>query len=663
MTDQPNRLIHEVSLYLKQHAHNPVDWYPWGEEALERARREDKPILVSIGYSACHWCHVMERESFEDPKVAAFMNAHFVNIKVDREERPDVDRVYMDTCLVMNGQGGWPLNCFLTPDGRPFFAGTYFPPEPRYGRPSWLMVVQSIAKSFQTQRDDLEESAARLVANLERHDQRAEGDLPGPEIFAEAFARFDQRFDHQQGGFGAAPKFPNVTNLEATLRCGLRAGRGDEAVEMLTLALDAMALGGVYDHLGGGFHRYSTDARWLVPHFEKMLYDNTLLPRLYLEVHQRTGEPRFAEVAREVFRYLQREMFAPEGGFYATQDADSEGEEGRFFVWSRGELGEVLGEERARRFARVYDVSAEGNWEGHNILHLERPINAVAQEERLDPEALKQALTEDRAALFQAREARIKPGRDEKRITAWNGLAIQAFARGAAVLGEPVLADVASRCAGFIWERMWDGVGLKRIFAVGDDGADVIKIDGFIDDYAFVAHGLLDLHKACGDAAWLERAKALVDVVLGRFYDADSGELYQTPVGLDELPVRRTSFRDEAVPSAAGELCLTLLRLGAVTGEPRYGEVAEAIMRRAQGDLRKAPFAVPSLLNALDVATRGVGTIVVVGPEDDPRAAALLARARAVAGPEDNAAHRAGAAHGEVGRGRPDRLPLPGRGV
>jgi len=633
-----NRLVHEVSLYLRQHAHNPVDWAPWGPEALERARRQDKPILVSIGYSACHWCHVMERESFEDPEVAAIMNAHFVCIKVDREERPDVDAMYMDALVAMTGSGGWPLNCFLMPDGRPFFGGTYYPPSPRYGRPSWREICERVADFYTHRREQLDSSADQLVAHLGRATGEPADAVPPPEVFEASVARFVRRVDRTWGGFGAPPKFPNVGNLELLLTVSARddSPRGVEALELATLTADKMAAGGIFDHLGGGFARYSTDLRWLVPHFEKMLYDNALLPRLYLELHRQTGAARHAELARSVLDYLERELLAPEGGFYAAQDADSEGEEGRFFLWTHAEVTALLGPDRAPLFCDAYDVTEAGNHEGKNILHRPVPLEALAQRHGLSVEALRDLLAEGRATLFEARERRVKPARDDKRIAAWNGLALLAFARAAMVLGEQGRAAVAERCADFVRDTLWDGAALRRIHALQADGTPVVKIDGFVEDYAALAHGLLELYTATGRAADLALAAALADVILARFFDPATGDLYLTPADAAELPMRKRVDQDGATPSAVGESVAALLRLSALTGRADYAEAAASMLRRCAALITDLPLAVPSLLVGLDLFHRGVVNVVVVGDPAEPATAALAAAARASRPPTSN---------------------------
>ncbi|MBA3416964.1 MAG: thioredoxin domain-containing protein, partial [Chloroflexia bacterium] len=437
----PNRLANETSPYLLQHKDNPVDWYPWGEEALGRARGEDKPLLVSIGYSACHWCHVMEHESFEDPAVAALMNDRFVNVKVDREERPDLDSIYMSAVQAMSGQGGWPLNVFLTPDGVPFYGGTYFPPDDRMGMPSWAKVLEAVSGTFSTRREDVEESAGRIRDYL----NRANGATPKPsplrtDIFGQALAALHQSFDDRNGGFGEAPKFPQASALLALLRIWGRLG-DPRARTMLETTLDRMARGGIYDQVGGGFHRYAVDEIWLVPHFEKMLYDNAQLALVYLEAYQAFGDPRWARIAGETLDYVVREMTGPDGRFYATQDADSEGEEGKFYVWTPEAMVEVLGEERATVIGAYYGVRPGGNFEGHSILNVAREGDTFAASLGLD----QAAIDEVRQLLYEARSRRVWPGRDDKAIAAWNGMMLRAFALGSRVLGRPDFRQVAER--------------------------------------------------------------------------------------------------------------------------------------------------------------------------------------------------------------------------
>ncbi|MEO7659632.1 MAG: thioredoxin domain-containing protein, partial [Pyrinomonadaceae bacterium] len=496
-----NRLIDETSPYLIQHAHNPVDWFPWGDEAFAKAKAEDKPVLVSIGYSACHWCHVMEHESFEDEGTAAIMNEHFINIKVDMEERPDVDQIYMNFVQLTTGRGGWPMNVFLTPDKKPFFGGTYFPPVPRYNMLSWTQILQSIADAYRDKRDELEKSANDIVDELKRQ-SIVEAD-PGTlteEMLETAFTGFSRTFDTVNGGFGGAPKFPPSMSLEFLLRYHNRTG-DDKALAMVTHTLDKMARGGIYDQLGGGFHRYSVDAIWLAPHFEKMLYDNAQLIRVYLHAFQVTGDEFYKRIAIETLEYVRREMLDGSGGFYSTQDADSEGVEGRFFVWTFDEIVAVLGESLGKIFSYFYDVSAEGNFEGSNILNIRNTHKSACEKFRITEDELNEILEYGRSALFAVRENRIKPNRDEKILTAWNGLMLAAFAEAAAILSDSEYLQIAKNNADFIISQLQRDGRLLRTWKNGK-----AKLNGYLEDYANVADGLIELYQVSGEVKYLNEA-------------------------------------------------------------------------------------------------------------------------------------------------------------
>ena len=497
-----NRLIHETSPYLLQHAHNPVAWFPWGEEAFEKAQAENKPIFLSVGYAACHWCHVMAHESFEDEDIAQIMNAHFVNVKVDREERPDVDEIYMNAVQVMTGSGGWPMSVFLTPQGVPFYGGTYFPPESRHNIPGFPQVLDSVARHYREKGDNVADVANRLHEHLRamaRIDALAD-DLTETD-FDGAFQKIRSNFDFQNGGFGTQPKFPNSMNLDVFLRTHLRTGN-EEALAMVTLTLEKMARGGIYDQLGGGFHRYSVDRYWLVPHFEKMLYDNALLAQLYTQTYQVTRQPLFARIARSILDYTRREMTAPEGGFYSTQDADSEGEEGRFFVWTPQEVVDLLGEEDGAAFCRYFDVTERGNFEGKNILNIPHVYE-------VDEDAIARGC----AILFDAREERVKPERDEKIQVSWNGMMISVFARAYRVFGDPIYLKSASDAAQFILENMCTDRGL--LLHTFTDGH--ARFNAYQDDYACLIVGLVDLYEASFEASYLVAARDFMEVMIGQF--------------------------------------------------------------------------------------------------------------------------------------------------
>ncbi len=621
---RPNRLIHETSPYLRQHAYNPVDWYPWGEEALEKARREDKPIFLSIGYSACHWCHVMERESFEDEETARIMNEHFVNIKVDREERPDLDAIYMEALQAMTGTGGWPMSVFLTPEGYPFYGGTYFPPTPRHGMPSFKQVLLAIAEAWRTRRPDLQEQGQKLAEYIARSGQLQPRDEPlSTEILEAAVQRLHLDFDERHGGFGDRPKFPQPMVLDFLLTQYARVDDLD-ALFMVEFTLERMAAGGIYDHLGGGFHRYSVDAYWLVPHFEKMLYDNAQLLRTYLHAWQITGREVFRQVVEETTDYVLREMTAPEGGFYSTQDADSEGEEGKFYVWTPDQIQAVLGPEEARLFNRVYGVTRTGNFEGRNVLHLARSPEEVAREEGLEPDELAQRLSEMRRRLFQAREQRVKPERDEKILTEWNGLMIHALAEVGTVLDRPDALEAAVRAARFILEQMAQPDG--KLYRSYKDGQ--ARFNAYLEDYASFARSLVALYEATFEIRWLAEAIRLARLMMAQFGDPERGGFFQTGVDHEALVARRKDFVDNAVPSGNSMAAELLIRLARFTGNETYREEAGRILRIMAEAMARQPLGFGRLLVALNEYLAPSREIVVVGDPQDPRTQALLAQVR-----------------------------------
>ena len=591
-----NKLIDETSPYLLQHAHNPVEWYPWGDEAFARAKAEDRPVLVSIGYSACHWCHVMEHESFEDEGVAAIQNEHFINIKVDMEERPDVDQIYMNFVQLTTGRGGWPMNVFLTPDKKPFYGGTYFPPNPRYGMPSWSQILMSIAEAYRERRDELEHSANEMVAELQRMSivEAARGGL-STEILDTAFASFSRTFDAVNGGFGSAPKFPQAMSLEFLLRHHHRTG-DERALQIVTHTLDKMARGGIYDQLGGGFHRYAVDAIWLVPHFEKMLYDNAQLARVYLHAYQVTGNEFYKRIAVETLEYVRREMLDGSGGVYSTQDADSEGEEGKFFVWTPEEIEEVIGKDDARVLCEYYDVTAAGNFEGKNIPNVKNPVATAPG-------------SDARLRLFQTREKRVRPGRDEKVLTAWNGLMLAAFADAAAVLGSDEYLDIAKRNAEFILRELQVD---SRLLRTWKDGR--AKLNGYVEDYANVADGLIALYEACGEVRYLTEAKRLVEVLIDEFWDEENGGFYFTSNDHEELVIRNKDFYDNATPSGNSVAADVLLRFAKLTGDEKYERYAVNVLRLAASQLRRYPQGFGRALSALEFHLADTKEIAVIGP-------------------------------------------------
>ena len=610
-----NRLAGQASPYLLQHASNPVDWYPWGEEALRRAQREDKPILLSIGYAACHWCLVMERESFEDEATAALMNEHFVSIKVDREERPDIDSVYMDAAQAMTGQGGWPLTAFLTPAGEPFYAGTYFPPEPRPGMPSFRQVLAGIAQAWRDRRSEVLEHAQEVVEVIARAGAHEAGEEPPSErVLEEAFGRLRRAFDPRWGGFGGAPKFPQPMVQEYLLRMHLRGGEG--ALDMLERTLDGMAAGGIYDQLGGGFSRYSTDAMWHVPHFEKMLYDNAQLVRLYARAWQVTGRERYRRVVVETVEYLLREMRHPDGGFFSSQDADSEGVEGKFFTWSYGELVEVAGEDVAAAFG----AAPQGNWEGTNVLWHPLPLDAVAAELGLRTSELGRTMDAARARLFERRETRTHPGTDDKILAAWNGLAIAALAEAGRLLGEPAYVQAAVQAAEFVLRHLRDAAGtLLRSWRDGTSG-----VRGYADDHAMMADACLTLFETTFDLRWFREARSLGAELLGRFYDAERGGFHQTSSDGERLVVRPKEVYDNAVPSANSVAADVLYRLSRLTGDEEQARAAESALRIVREPAARMPTAFGAALCAMDLQVSGVREVAIVGGRDDPATRALV---------------------------------------
>ncbi len=614
-----NRLAGETSPYLLQHAHNPVDWYPWGEEALRRARAEDRPILLSIGYSACHWCHVMERESFEDPAIARLMNENFVSIKVDREERPDLDSIYMEAVQAMTGQGGWPMTVFLTPDGAPFYGGTYFPPTDRMGMPGFPRVLTSLAHAYQAQRDEVLEQAKNLREHLGRSLMGLETAGLDAAVADEAYRGLAQTFDARDGGFGGSPKFPQPMNLEFLLRYHHRTGQ-DHALEMTLTTLDHMRRGGIYDQLGGGFHRYATDKVWLVPHFEKMLYDNALLARVYLEAYQVTGNEDYRAVVEETLAYVTREMTGPEGGFYSAQDADSEGEEGRFFVWTPAEIEAVAGPDDAPLVRSVYGVTPGGNFEGANILYLPRTMAEAARLHDVSPERVREAVERARPLLLAARGRRVPPGRDEKVLTAWNGLMLRAFAEAARVLGRDDYRETAQRNADFLLGAMYRDGRLLRTYRDGQ-----AKLNGYLEDYASLADGLLSLYETTFEPRLFEAACALADAMLAHFWDDAEGGFFNTSDDHEALISRPKDLFDNAVPSGNSIAVEVLLRLSALSGRSLYAERAEATLRGLSGVLARAPGGFGRLLSALELVLAGQVEVAIAGDPGDAETEALLA--------------------------------------
>jgi uncharacterized protein len=614
-----NRLIHETSPYLRQHAHNPVDWYPWGTEALEASKKQDKPILLSIGYSACHWCHVMERESFENEDIARVMNQCFVNIKVDREERPDLDTIYMNYVQMTTGSGGWPMTVFLTPNQVPFFGGTYFPPDERYGRPGFPRICQTVYEAYRNRKSEIEASGPEIVQSLQSMNRMPDSEAaPDAESLGRAFRNLAQRFDLTHGGFAGAPKFPGSMSLAFCLRHFHRTGL-QPALDFVELSLEKMAYGGIYDQLGGGFHRYSVDAHWLVPHFEKMLYDNALLSRVYLDAYQATGNPLYRRIVEETLDYVTREMTHPEGGFYSTQDADSEGEEGKFFVWTQQEVEAVLGKQDGTLFCRYFDVTPAGNFEGKNILNVPRSVEALAQEEQMPAEKLKAVIERSRRRLFAEREKRVKPHRDEKVLTSWNGLMLVSFASAASVLDREDYLEVAERNAQFVLNHLAEGHKLLRTWKDGQ-----AKLNGYLEDYANFIEGLLSLFEATGSRLWLEEAVRFNRTLLDQFWDEAGASFYLTGRDHEQLIARVKDFYDNATPAGSSVAVFNLLKLSVLTGEGHYRQKAEANLRSMKPALERYPTGFGYLLEAADFFVGPVREIAVIGPRQNSTTRELL---------------------------------------
>ncbi|HEV7905551.1 MAG TPA: thioredoxin domain-containing protein [Pyrinomonadaceae bacterium] len=612
-----NRLQQETSPYLLQHAHNPVDWYPWGEEALGRARAENKPILLSIGYSACHWCHVMERESFENEEIAALMNENFINIKVDREERPDLDQIYMNAVQLMLGHGGWPLTVFLTPDLVPFYGGTYFPPEDRFRLPGFPRVLAGVADAYHKQPDEIAQTTTSFLNELRRMSVAHESDEPiNVQLLDAAASALARNYDPKHGGFGGAPKFPASMNLEFLLRVHQRSGDG-ETLRMVTETCRRMAEGGLYDQLGGGFHRYSTDAQWLVPHFEKMLYDNAQLSRLYLHVYQVTGEEFFRRIAEETLDYVAREMTDAGGAFYSTQDADSEGVEGKFFVWTIEEINELLSEDDAAIVSAYYGATPAGNFEEKNILNVPRPAQTVAAELNVPVERLHEVVERSKPALFAAREKRIKPGRDEKAIAAWNGMMLTSFAEASTTLEREDYRRIAERNAEFVLTTLRREGALLHVYKDGQ-----AKHHGYLDDYACVASGLLSLYEATGTLRWLRECISLTEQMCEEFWDETDGGFFYTSARGEQLIVRNKDFMDNATPAGNSVAAELLLRLALLTENQNYQRKAITIFRLLREQTVRYPSAFGYLLGALDFYLATPKEIVIIGEvgADDSRA-------------------------------------------
>lgn len=613
----PNRLIHETSPYLLEHARNPVDWYPWGSAALEKARAEDKPIFLSIGYAACHWCHVMAHESFEDNDTAKILNDNFVPIKVDREERPDLDSIYMDAVVAMTGQGGWPMSVFLTPEGAPFYGGTYFPNVRRYGMPAFTDVLRAIADAWKNRRADLLKGSARLTDALKGDEllaRFASADELNRSILNDAFKQLQDSFDAVHGGWGGAPKFPQPMTIDFLLRVYLRT-RDELARKMIVKTLDEMAHGGMRDQLGGGFHRYATDANWLVPHFEKMLSDNAQLARAYLHAWQVTQDDYYRRIVEQTLDYVAREMTHARGGFFSSQDADSEGHEGKFYIWNADEIRNLIGDD-AQIFFDAYGVTERGNFEGATILSMARAIDVVAAMHNLSIAETQERLESARQKLFARRESRVKPARDEKVLTAWNGLMLAAFAQAARALKRDDYRALAERNADFLLRevRRADGRLLRSWNALRGDA----RLNAYLEDYANLAEGLLALYETTFDERWFVAARELADAMLAHFSD-ERGGFFDTSDDHEILLTRPKSLDDNAVPSGNAMATTVLLKLAAFTGEPRYADPAERALKMVQRALTAAPLGFGQWLSALDFALSQPKEIAIVGDATNAR--------------------------------------------
>lgn len=612
-----NRLVDEKSPYLLQHAYNPVEWFPWDEAAFETARKQDKPIFLSIGYSTCHWCHVMEKESFEDPEVAALMNETFISIKVDREERPDLDHVYMAVCQALTGRGGWPLTILMTPEKKPFYAGTYIPKENRFGQPGLMALIPQIRTLWTERRVEILRSAEEILKAMKGMAHAPSAGNLERTILDRAYEEFEHRFDAIYGGFGQAPKFPSPHNLLFLLRHWKRTGR-PEALKMVEKTLREMRHGGICDQIGYGFHRYSTDREWLVPHFEKMLYDQALLCLAYLETYQATGDSFYSNTAEEILIYVLRDMTSPDGGFYSAEDADSEGVEGRFYIWKEEELRKILAKEEANLICRVFNVKEQGNFHeeasrkktGANILYLGKGLPEIAHELNLLPEILEDRIAAAREILFRAREDRIHPHKDDKILTDWNGLMIAAFARGAKVLGDDRYAETAEKAADFIMTvlRREDGRLLHRY---RDGGAGIAA---HLDDYAFFVWGLIELYEATYEARFLRTALEINRDMLRHFWDHDHGGLFFAAQDSERLILRNKEAYDGAIPSGNGVAMLNLLRLARLTGDAELEKTAAAIGEAFSGQIKQMPSAFTQFLAAYDFALGPSHEVVIVGP-------------------------------------------------
>jgi hypothetical protein len=624
---KPNRLINEKSPYLLQHAYNPVDWYAWGDEAFDKARMEDKPIFLSIGYSTCHWCHVMERESFEDSRTAALMNEVFVSIKVDREERPDIDHIYMTVCQMMTGSGGWPLNILMTPEKKPFFAGTYFPRESRMGRIGMLDLVPRISELWRDRRNEVLDSATKIMHALKQIPEDSPGMLPTKDVSDQAFSELEKRFDSQMGGFSEAPKFPTPHNMLFLLRYWNRTGN-DRALEMVEKTLQSMKMGGIYDHVGYGFHRYSTDTEWLVPHFEKMLYDQALLSIAFTEAYQATGKNEYAETAQQILEYVMRDMTSPEGGFYSAEDADSEGEEGKFYVWTVEEVEEILGSHDGKFFASIMNFKPKGNYReestgeftGSNIPHITSALHKSAERLGMSESDLRSRLNAARKKLFDARESRVHPHKDDKILADWNGLMIAAFAKASQVFDRSDFGIAAKKAADFVLNAMRDADG-RLLHRFRDNEAGLL---GHADDYAFFVWGLIELHESLFEIRHLEAAIELNQQFVNYFWDESVGGFYLSAEDVSDVLIRKKELYDGATPSANSVSILNLLRLAKITADSELEQKAEMTLKAFAGNVRQFPSVYTQLLCSLEFSFGPSYEITIAGGLDRAETRDLL---------------------------------------
>ncbi|MGZ7209021.1 MAG: thioredoxin domain-containing protein [Methanobacterium sp.] len=625
-----NHLVNEKSPYLIQHMQNPVDWYPWGDEAFSKAKEENKPIFLSIGYSTCHWCHVMAHESFEDKEIGQLMNETFVSIKVDREERPDLDNIYMTVCQLMTGGGGWPLTIIMTPDKKPFFAGTYFAKKSGFGRPGLKDLILNVKELWNTKPEEVSTSADALIDALHKISDTSSGDELNPEVLDTCYKALSENFDDIYGGFGKAPKFPAVHNLLFLLRYWKRSGK-DRSLKMVTETLDSMRNGGIYDHLGFGFHRYSVDQKWLVPHFEKMLYDQAMISAAYIEAFQVTGEEKYKNTADKIFEYVLRDMKSPQGGFYSAEDADSEGIEGKFYVWTKKEIIDVLGEDEGEFASKVFGVTDEGNFKeestgektGANILHLENSFEDMTEIFGISKEELKKKVQEIRNKLYEHREDRIHPHKDDKILTDWNGLMISSLAKGAYVFKEDKYLKAAINAADFILNKMLMNDRLMHRFRDGESA-----IDGNLDDYAFMIYGLLDLFEASFNVKYLKSALLLVDTLLDHFWDVENGGFYFTADDAEKVLVRKKEIYDSAIPSGNSIMMLNLIRLSQLTENEEFKEKALDLEKAFSRTIQKIPTGFAGFLCALDFRIGPSYEVVIAGKKGDGETEALIETVR-----------------------------------